>query len=163
MTDEIRKEQIRLLTPPTDQETTGLGARFIVICDANAPSILSRGKDIMISINKYSFPKTPWPSSEQWRDILPKSFTEKLKLDSEILNLSNKDDDFTLESWLHWMNPQNRTWYWWDSSLFSVPIRETHFVVSLKTRNEIPYFSANSFKCLFKTCGAIDILSEDEL
>ena len=92
---EIHKEQIRLLTSPVDQDTPGLGARFIVICPENAPSVMSKGKDIMLAINKYSFPDKSWPSEEQWINILPSFFTSRFI--SEIENI-NDDDVFSLET-----------------------------------------------------------------
>lgn len=157
---EIHKEQIRLLTSPVDQDTPGLGARFIVICPENAPSVISKGKDIMLAINKYSFPDKSWPSGEQWINILPSFFTSRFISESENIN---DDDVFSLETWLYWMQPTNRAWYWWDSALFSGPIKDTHFVVSVKSANELPYFSATTLKWLFKACGADNILSEEEL
>ncbi|GAB7197106.1 hypothetical protein [Dickeya oryzae] len=163
MMSEIQKEQIRLLASSVEQEITGLGARFIFICKENAPSILNRGKDIMLIINKYSFPDKSWPSLEQWIDILPKTFTEQFPSEGDSKNQLEKDNSFSLEVWLHWMKPQNRTWYWWDSALFSEPIKDTHFVVSVKTASELPYFSASSLKWLFKACGVMNVLSEDEL
>lgn len=163
MINEIYKEKIRLLSPTEYQEETGMGARFIIICKDNASYILDLGKDIVSIINKYSFPDRSWPSVDQWIDILPKKFTDRFSLEVQNSNPQDKEDSWSLEVWLYWMNPQHRTWFWWDSALFDVPIKYTHFVVSVKTISELPYFSANSFKWLFKACGAIEVISEDEL
>lgn len=163
MINEIYKEKIRLLSPTEYQEEIGMGARFIIICKDNASYILDLGKYIVSIINKYSFPDRPWPSVDQWIDILPKNFTDRFSLKVQNSNPQDKEDSWSLEVWLYWMNPQHRTWFWWDSALFDVPIKDTHFVVSVKTISELPYFSANSFKWLFKACGAIEVISEDEL
>lgn len=161
--NEVYKENIRLLSSTEYQEETGMGARFIVICKDNASYIMDLGKDIVSIINKYSVPDQPWPSVEQWAYILPKNFTDRFFLEAGNSNLQDKDNSWSLEVWLYWMNPQHRTWFWWDSALFDEPIKDTHFVVSVKTISELPYFSANSFKWLFKACGAIEVISEDEL
>lgn len=157
---EIQKEQIRLLNSPVDQDTIGLGARFIVICPGNAPFVMSQGKDIILAINKYSFPDSSWPSMEQWIHSLPPNFTSRFMSENENINA---EEAFSLETWLYWMKPQKRTWYWWDSALFSDPIKDTHFVVSVKSANELPCFSATTLKWLFKACGADNIISEDDL
>ncbi len=71
------------------------------------------------------------------------------------------NEKWSLDSWLYWLEPENRTWFWWDAALLEEPIRETYFIVAVVIL-EWP-FPWGALKWLFKACGALDVVSEEDL
>ncbi|MFZ5296004.1 hypothetical protein ACS6K7_14350 [Enterobacter chuandaensis] len=175
---QIVLERERLTTPPQAMsKASGVGiARFVVSCN-DAYLVLTLAKDVMTIINNYSTQN--WPSLDRWLNILPLQFThcflpelseverEKQTKDWEALTYEEKlteashDEQWTLSSWLSWMEPNEREWFWWDTIIFDMPLNNTHFLIEVTTLDSM--FMAGALKKLFKACGAVDVVSEDDL
>lgn len=182
VTDKILKqillERERLSNPPQAMEkSSGVGlARFIVSC-SDADSVLRLAKEILITVNNHS--TQSWPSLDEWSKILPPQFVEnclpelteaqqqKQTQTWESLDYEEKlaeaahDDKWTLSSWISWLEPDGREWFWWDAILFDPPLSNSHFLIEV-TVLDSPFMSG-ALKWLFKACGAIDVISEDDL
>ncbi|ENU2133044.1 hypothetical protein ACE60T_003319 [Salmonella enterica] len=175
---QIVLERERLNTPPQAMsKVSGVGiARFVVSCN-DALLVSTLAKKVMTIINNYS--TQSWPSLDRWLNILPSQFThcflseltevekEKQTKDWDVLTYEEKlaeashDEQWTLSSWLSWMEPSEREWFWWDTVLFDVQLNNSHFLVEVTTLDSM--FMTGALKRLFKACGAIDVISEDDL
>ncbi|MDF7666322.1 hypothetical protein PT273_00365 [Orbaceae bacterium ESL0727] len=175
----ILLERDRFNRPPDENvRATGIGiARFVVSCESNAINILHLAKKTLELVASYS--EIDWPSLEKWKKILPVTFVDncipertKEEIDEKIayrkslpwekqLKLLQEDEKWSLDEWLYWMEPQNRQWFWWKAYEFDDEIRDTHFLVEVTVYNEP--FLWGSLKWLFKACGAIDVISTDDL
>ena len=175
---QIVLERERLTTPPhAMSKASGIGiARFVVSCN-DAFLVLTLAKEVMTIVNNYATQN--WPPLERWLNILPSQFIdsflpelseverEKQTKDwdaltyEEKLTESSHDEQWTLSSWLSRMAPNERVWVWWDSILFDSPLNNSHFLIEVTTLDSM--FMAGSLKCLFKACGAIEVISEDDL
>ncbi|GKX64736.1 hypothetical protein SOASR032_33050 [Pragia fontium] len=179
MTKQILLERGRLVVPPEPtQKATGIGiARFIVSCQSDAFSVLELAKEILLIVNHHSLKE--WPSIESWMAILPVQFinscspelTDKEKIEhqknwaqltyNEKVENAAQEEKWTLSSWLSWLEPTEREWFWWSAVLFNEPLNDSHFVVEV-TMLDSPFMSG-ALKWLFKACGAIDVISEDDI
>ncbi|MGJ0482494.1 hypothetical protein [Pantoea agglomerans] len=175
---QILLERSRLKKPPQSiDKTTGVGiARFIVSCK-DVSKVLGLAKKVMIIVNDYSTQK--WPSLKEWSTFLPYQFvngfvaepTEKEKEKwneswselsyGEKLAEASNDNEWTLASWLSWLEPDGREWFWWNAVLFDEPLNNSHFIIEVTTLDL--YFMSGALKWLFKACGALNVISEDEL
>ncbi|NDJ58751.1 hypothetical protein GWD52_17515 [Enterobacteriaceae bacterium 4M9] len=180
---EIRKQVIfereRLKSPPLPtHKATGVGiARFIVACDSNALATLSLAKEVLSIVNAHSLEQ--WPTLEDWKTMLPSKFVnrclqesqEEQKIEAqkkwEQLSYDEKikaaalDEQWALSSWLSWLEPEGREWFWWNAILFDEPLDETHFLVEV-TVLDSPFMSG-ALKWLFKASGALSVVSEDDV
>ncbi|EIV4412005.1 hypothetical protein PF374_003021 [Salmonella enterica] len=176
---QILLERERLTFPPLPtQKATGVGiARFIVSCDSNAIFVLQLAKEVLFIVNEHSL--EVWPSLEYWNKILPSQFvsnclselTKQEKIEAQIrweqlaydekIKEAGQDERWTLSSWLSWLEPEGREWFWWNAIQFEPPLDNTHFVIEV-TSLDSPFMSG-SLKWLFKACGAVDVVSEDDL
>ena len=175
---QILLERNRLQNPPQSTEkATGVGiARFIVSCN-DVSKVLGLAKDVMIIINNYS--TQHWSSLEEWSGLLPFQFVdgflpdqteeEKAKRNESWRRLSygeklieaSTDNEWTLASWLSWLEPDGREWFWWNAVLFDAPLSNNHFIIEVTTLDFS--FMSGALKWLFKACGALDVISEDDL
>lgn len=177
--EQILLERERLVEPPhPSQQATGVCiARFIVSCQSDALSVLELAKQTLSIVNQHSLQE--WPSIDSWSNLLPKKFIngflpeltdkekvecqkqwEQLTYDEKIKN-SAQDEQWTLSNWLSWLEPEAREWFWWNVLLFNEPLNKSHFVVEVTTLDS-PFMSG-ALKWLFKACGALDVVSEDDL
>ena len=177
--EQILLERELLVEPPQpSQQATGVGiARFIVSCQSDALSVLELAKQTLSIVNQHSLQE--WPSIDSWSNLLPKEFIngflpeltdkekaecqkqwEQLTYDEKIKNAA-QDEQWTLSNWLSWLEPEAREWFWWNALLFNEPLNKSHFVVEVTTLDS-PFMSG-ALKWLFKACGALDVVSEDDL
>ncbi|MCG3464226.1 hypothetical protein L7750_17420 [Xenorhabdus bovienii] len=79
---------------------------YIANCnESSASDILDKVKEILLLIHENSF--STWPSIDKWSSILPKEFVSSF-------SDSDDSDDWTLNDWLYWLEPENRAWFLWD-------------------------------------------------
>jgi hypothetical protein len=178
LNEEIKRERERLVNPPKeDDKPTGLGcSRFVVQCEHGAANVLESAKKILMTIDGYY--DTTWPTLEEWRDILPKEFVDRCKpemtmeerleriaymktLSDEEEREFDEKEAWTLSGWLYWLELENRTWFWWDARIFDKPINDTHFLIAI-TILDWP-FPWGALKWLFKACGAIAVIPEEDI
>jgi hypothetical protein len=126
------KECQRLTVPPSPEATPdGLGTvQFVATCPGNASQVLSRTKELLLLFCEQS--PSAWPSLAQWRNMLPRWFLDRCApemtqeqaekwlawwrgLPPEERERVEREKDWSLENWLYWMEPANRTWTWWDA------------------------------------------------
>ncbi|WP_313385811.1 hypothetical protein [Pantoea sp.] len=175
---QILLERERLKTSPqTMAKASGFGiARFVVSCN-DASLVLALAKEVMIVVNNYSTQE--WPSLENWISMLPFQFVNNFSPElteaerktqiqnwealtyEEKLTEASHDDQWTLSSWLSWLEPEEREWFWWDAILFDFPLNNSHFLIEVTTLDST--FMSGALKKLFEACGASDVVSEDDL
>ncbi|PJR62406.1 hypothetical protein [Raoultella sp. T31] len=175
---EILLERKRLACAPSlSDKPTGIGSvRFVVSCESNAEHIMSLAKEVLKVISDAY--ETEWPDLVSWKEMLPDFFVDSFEpeiskedMDKRIAYRNSlpwkeqqkllADEKWSLDSWLYWLEPENRTWFWWDAALLEEPIRETYFIVAVVVL-EWP-FPWGALKWLFKACGALDVVSEEDL
>ncbi|WP_413507356.1 hypothetical protein [Serratia proteamaculans] len=179
MTKQILLERERLVVPPkSTQKATGIGiARFIVSCESDASLVLELAKETLLIVNEHS--TNEWPSIDSWKKILPSQFlnnflpelteAEKIEMKREWNQLpynekvknAAQEEKWTLSSWLSWLEPKEREWFWWNAVLFDEPLNDSHFIIEVTTLDS--YFMSGALKWLFKACGASDVVSEDDI
>ena len=172
--DYIRREIARIASPPgTHEKPDGIGSvRFIVHCPRNSWEVLERAKEVLFTVDKASIEKGTWPSFHEWTFILPDVFVSSFatersaKEDAEWLehwqgltsDEQGKEEErrqWTLSSWLYWMEPENRFWFWWDATEYGSEEIAVAVIV-----NEWP-FPWGSLRWMFKACGADEIDAEE--
>ncbi|ADO50548.1 hypothetical protein [[Enterobacter] lignolyticus] len=175
---EIIRERERLTNAPSlSDEPTGIGTvRFVVSCESNAENILSLAKNVLKTVDDAY--DSDWPDLASWKKILPKIFVDNCEPEISKRDMDHRiayrkslpweeqqrlmiNERWSLDNWLYWLEPENRTWFWWDAVLLEEPIRDTHFIVAVVVL-EWP-FPWGALKWLFKACGALDVVSEDDL
>ncbi len=75
-----------------------------------------------------------WPTSEAWKSILPGWFVDACADEmsqSEALDwldwwrglppqeqrIAEEERRWALADWLHWLQPDERQWFWWDAAI----------------------------------------------
>lgn len=53
-------------------------------------------------------PRSPWPSLEEWRQLLPSWFVDECSDDVTIVNCVL--DKWSLRAWIYWFQPEQRRW-----------------------------------------------------
>ena len=171
-------ERERFENPPDHTvKATGVGiARFIIRCNNNADEVLNLAKRVLVIVNYNS--ELVWPSFEEWSKILPNKFVnncapELSKSESEKeINYRRslpwekqvsleKNKKWSLGNWLVWLEPETREWFWWNAHKFDGEIENTHFLIEVTALDDP--FTSGALKWLFKACGAIDVISTDDL
>ncbi len=115
----------------------------------------------------------PWPSVAHWLSILPRWFVEACaaeeseeeselwwtqwqKLSGVARETASAERGWTVSEWLHWMQPDEREWFWWDH-FFDGP---TRILVSLQTLGwPVPL---GALHWLMTVSGAIDFLASND-
>ncbi|OCG73066.1 hypothetical protein A9G42_11700 [Gilliamella sp. Nev6-6] len=172
-------ERERFDNPPDyTVKTTGVGiARFVIHCNNDVDEVLNLAKRILVIVNYNSEPV--WPSFEEWLKILPDKFInncakeltkeelkeQKIQWDNltyeQRLEEAKKDQAWTLSDWLGWLEPDAREWFWWNAHKFDGEIENTHFLIEVTALDDP--FPSGALKWLFKACGAIDVISTDDI
>jgi hypothetical protein len=52
-----------------------------------------------------------WPSLDEWRRVLPGWFVAGFAPERS----GQEQDGWTLEAWLYWLEPEQRSWFWWGA------------------------------------------------
>lgn len=126
----FEQERGRLkMSPSPADKPGGVGvSHFTARCPGNAAQVLARTKEVLVAISESS---TPWPTLAEWRTKLPPWFLDRCapemtrKQAEEWLaawgalppaerDRAEKERPWSLADWLHWMEPSNRPWAWWD-------------------------------------------------
>lgn len=170
--DQIRREIERLKQPPSSNETPeGIGiVRFIVRCPLGADVVLANAKSVLGLVASKTF--GPWPEESEWQRLLPEWFVaacapppsqeeaerwlkwwQRLSPPEQAETEINKD--WSLDSWLYWMEPENRQWTWWDARV--VPDCD-HILLAVEV-DSWP-FPWGALRWLFKASGASVVEAE---
>ncbi len=131
--ERLNRELRHLLEGPSaDEKLMGLGSvRFIAQCDADSWQVLSKAKTVLTELDQVAI--EDWPPDSTWCEVLPDWFVaqcapEPTREESEALLKSwrvltweeqarfEREDIWPLSSWLYWLKPENRKWFWWDAA-----------------------------------------------
>lgn len=149
----------------------GLGANFFVKCNSNADEVMELARKTLLSVN-YQYDS--WNGIEdwmnkKWEEIIPKNFInrclpEKTSNNSffgKLLNVFSKknDDRWSLNAWLYILEPRDRMWFWYGSTLL-IPQENNYFLVSVKVIDDP--FSSETLRWLLLGSGAEEVFDEYE-
>lgn len=155
--------------PRPGEKPTAVALTDVVAEGADPQVILGRCREVLMTILDY--PESAWPGSEEWARLLPAWFvaasspqqtraeTEEWLARWRSLSPADKaraesEQPWTLDDWLFWMNPAERTWYWWDAAV--QPDGRLRVVV------EIPGWptSYGSLEWLIRAAGATPVIQD---
>jgi hypothetical protein len=87
--------------------STGL-LRYVV--EAPDPAaVIGRATDVLRVVLERS--DGTWPSLDAWRRALPAWFVAGFTAEPT----GQEQDAWTLEAWLSWLEPDERSWFWWGA------------------------------------------------
>ncbi|WP_375431314.1 hypothetical protein [uncultured Friedmanniella sp.] len=103
-----------------------------LVFEAEQPdAVLRRSREVMTAV--LDRPAQPWPSVAEWAESLPGWFVsacapeseEELEawvawwrtLDPPGRAAAAAAKRWSLETWLSWLEPEERQWFWWDAAV----------------------------------------------
>lgn len=131
--------------------------RIVADCPGNAVEVLGRCKEVLEVILNQD--PSRWPSADAWRSLLPQWFVQQsseeisqaeaerrltLPMDERI-RLSQR---WSVSAFTHWFKPEERYWFWWDSTVLGNDILQIHI-----TAEESP-FPWGALEWLLRASGA---------
>lgn len=94
-----------------------------VECEGGAARALERVREALMPVLEHQ--EGPWPSLDDWKTLLPAWFVEACVDDRQVRDCVL--DRWSLRAWLHWLQPDQRQWRWWDAEVAG----DTHLRVRL--------------------------------
>lgn len=171
--DRIKIEIARLKQSPFSHKTpNGIGiVRFVIRCPLGADLVLEKAKSVLDLVESNSFGS--WPDEAIWQQILPEWFVAAcaqspspqeadrwLKwwqgLSSQEQAEAEMNKDWSLDSWLYWMEPEKRQWSWWEAQVVH---RCDHVLVAVEV-DSWP-FPWGALRWLFRASGASAVEPEE--
>jgi hypothetical protein len=133
---------------------------FMAHCAGNAAEVLDRCKEVLHLVLQPD--SEVWPSTDEWRSILPEWFVEKSR---EELSQQEEERELQLplkerirlnERWsvgafLHWFQPSERYWYWWDAV-----VQDANTLHIKVIADDVP-FPSGSLDWLLRASGALSV------
>jgi len=109
-----------------------------------------------------------WPTLSTWKELLPSWFVvacapEKTLEDQErwlqwFKNLPSDEQSlvqnqapWTLAGWLYWLQPENRSWFWWNGSVVSDDILRVEVEVDSSP------FASGALEWILRAAGATGV------
>ncbi|MCG7537914.1 hypothetical protein [Pseudoalteromonas sp. OOF1S-7] len=148
-------------------DTCGLlKIKLRVRCNGDAAQVLDRAKEVMLTL--LSCTKGKCFQYIKWTNALPSWFvqccgrelsSDELEeylskwrlLSPEEQEKMENEQDWSLDDWLYWLEPEQRTWYWWSSNRLNDDLFELVIVV-----RDWPT-AIGSLEWLLKASGANDV------
>ncbi len=105
--------------------TTG---NYYFKCDGNAAEVLNRAREAITIVSDATL-DGPWPTLDEWMNLLPKWFVAACKPEEEPnVNLEYPEDleerramyfrnKWKVSSWVGWLEPEDRRWLWLDAEV----------------------------------------------
>lgn len=166
---EVLHERARLGVSEPDVEALAAArvVTFEVKCGNLATSVLQQALAAMSAINLAS--TGDWPELSEWKKILAQDFVDAFAPEKTSEEEQQwliwwrsltpalqkiEADKWSLADWLYWMEPSNRSWYWWTGRV----VDEGSIAVAVKIL-DWP-FPWGALKILFISAGAISVESE---
>lgn len=126
------KEKRHLLEGPRPGATPG-GVGLVDVMartDGSSEDLLDRCREVLEEILDAG--PALWPSVDEWRSSLPQWFVRGCAdepaaeddarwlawwrgLDPPARQQASRDRPWSLADWLWWMQPDERTWFWWNA------------------------------------------------
>ncbi len=94
-----------------------------VDCEGGAQRALVRIREALAPVLDHQ--EGAWPSVDEWKTILPGWFVDACVDDRQVRDCVL--DRWSLRAWLHWLQPEERQWRWWDGEVLDA----THLRVRL--------------------------------
>ena len=170
MNQRITRELQHIATGPLpDEKPFALGTvRFVAWCSGNAESVLTNAKEVLRIVAGATGIS---PDDPKWKELLPEWFIKRCSAEMtreqaelELAKLSSmsaveqveeeESAAWPLSNWLHYFEPDNRNWYWWDGIILDQDI-----VVIAVEVDHWP-FPAGSLKWLLRASGATKVEPE---
>ncbi|HGN1344147.1 TPA: hypothetical protein ACKRMM_005990 [Pseudomonas aeruginosa] len=118
---DLIEERKRILSPCFEKDNNKFIIKYTTYCnEKNSSQIANMAKTILLLIQKYNFSK--WPTIDEWYSILPKEFI------NSFLN-STTPDDWHLDDWLYWLEPENRFWFLWRTNKIDIENLEIEIII----------------------------------
>jgi hypothetical protein len=166
--DELR----RLLDGPRPDEQPDRAGLLTVTarCAGDAAEVLARAREVLAVVLTHS--DGPWPSEQDWRDLLPSWFVEACaeeetpeqtqqrlarwrEMSIQERAEETRNERWSLNNWIAWFEPEERQWFWWSAEVQD----PDHLVV----RVEVAGWPAptGALEWLLRACGAVEVTVED--
>ena len=84
-----------------------------VQCEGGAERALGRVREALAPVLDHQ--QGPWPAVDEWKTLLPGWFVEACVDDRQVRDCVL--DRWSLRAWLHWLQPAERQWRWWDAEV----------------------------------------------
>lgn len=129
----ITPEELRhvLHGPRPDEQATGAGLVSVTFRAEAPDAVLERSRDVMAAVLRA--PAQSWPTPAEWAGSLPGWFVRACadepsdeeqrewlerwrSLDAAGRSREEAEKRWTLSSWLSWLEPEDRDWFWWDAT-----------------------------------------------
>jgi hypothetical protein len=104
------EELLRLPQVGAENELAGSKGLLRYVVQAAEPSVVvGRSTDVLRVVLERS---RAWPPPAEWRRLLPVWFVDACAPDA-----SEQQGAWTLDAWLYWLEPEQRSWFWWGAEL----------------------------------------------
>ncbi len=139
-----------------------------------AAEVLQRAKEVMRRVIEVD--ASDWPTEEQWAERLPGWFVQACppeqteqeqqdwlawwrSLDAAARAEAEARQPWSLGEWLHWLQPDERQWFWWDDGVMDGPEADVRVTV------EVPGWPAPiaALTWLLRASGASSLTVEEDL
>ena len=171
----LKSELKRLENGKNDNESPkGIGTvRFKVLCNGNSEDVLLQAKLVLTEVIRKILQSKNWPSDDEWLSYLPGWFVDRcvkeptkeeadkwLKwwrgLNEEEQIRAAKEKPWSVGTWIYWLYPSRRTWYWWDYEIINPDL----CVIDIEV-DDWP-FPWGALEWLFRASGALSVVEEDD-
>ena len=161
----IQFEELRHVRfgPWPQEQPGGAGTVTLTARTSDPHELIARCIEVMTALLEET--TQPWPSPDTWAQVLPSWFVNRCApentpeehsawharwrgLNQDRRMIEARTRPWSLSDWLHWLEPDERTWYWWHAATDGA--REARIEVT------VPGWPAplGSLEWLLKACGA---------
>lgn len=168
-TFEAEARRVRNGVSPSET-TPGLPTfRFVVSCDGNAHAVLASARVLMEAVSSRC--AEGWPVADNWVESFPSSFLQAcgpeltdaeaeawLRRWDQLSDADRRAEEaeraWSVQDWLYWVSPENRSWLWWDATAVDP---ETISVAVVASEWPFPW---GALAWLFRGNGAREVAPE---
>lgn len=137
-------ERRHLAHGPGAEDPPGALDVIEVRCEGGAERALRRVREAMAPVLDHQ--EGAWPPLDDWKALLPGWFVDACVDDRQVRDCVL--DRWSLRAWLHWLQPDQRQWRWWDAEV----VDGTHLRVRLLPLSD-PYLKG-SVNWLLEVAGS---------
>lgn len=120
----LDEERRHLIDGASAGEPSGQALDVIEVeCEGGAERALARVREALLPVLEHQ--EGTWPSIDVWKALLPGWFVDACVDDRQVRDCVL--DRWSLRAWLHWLQPGERQWRWWDAEV----VDQTHLRVRL--------------------------------
>ena len=117
--------------PRPDEQAAGVGLVSVTFRAEAPDTVLGRSREVLATVLRA--PAQSWPTTADWAGLLPAWFVTACadeptdqeqhewlqrwrSLDGAGRSRAEAEKRWTLSSWLSWLEPVERDWFWWDAT-----------------------------------------------